>query len=104
MRAPNDKASTRRIAVHAESELQFLAARRVPVRIEPAHKIDRAPHRSPGAIVHVGTYVGGATLDLDFILADGAIQTLMLPSAGSPMPINMLRAVDFPAPLGPISA
>jgi hypothetical protein len=62
--------------MYAECKLQFLTARLTPVRIESADKIDRAPDGSPGAIVHVGTYVGGAAFDLDFVMTHIAIQHL----------------------------
>src|SRR6202789_3631026 len=55
--------------MHAEGELQLFAARRIPVRIKSADKIDRASNGSPGAIIHVGTDISGAAFYFDLVLA-----------------------------------
>src|ERR1700674_4666684 len=62
--------------MYAERELQFLTARRIPVGIEPADKIDCTPDGSPGAIIHVRAYVGGAAFDRDFVMTNIAVQHL----------------------------
>jgi hypothetical protein len=86
--------------MHTERKLQFLTARRIPVRIEPADKIDRAPDGSPGAIVHVGTYVGGAAFDLDFVMTNIAIQHLYAAQSWLPHAHQHVERSGFPGAVG----
>src|SRR5258708_11320048 len=86
--------------MHAEHELKFLAMRGVPVRIKASNEIDCESNRTTGAIVHIGTDIGGAPFYLDFLPTEIATQHPDAPQVWLAHAHQHVERSGFPGAIG----